>query len=1027
MRLSSDKSLLKAYNKNRWDEFIQDNDPEMLLPEVSIMYRRSATKKLDKFEKTIIPNPNENDCHVKVITKNGKPEAYVWQTTPEKLALGVRWGIIHVESLTSKVISALGQYRITAHEIIAKGMISNSHAIKIALLDSYQDRFEKLQALESLVNQDNTEDEITAALDAYINEMVDLKAGLHNKLKAADFEAIVPKALQRLVDDVDADIQRAQHFKLKTKAGNLRAINRAKGYYSILEFVKDQMTYNLAEMQGLNQDITYSLEKTFALTRGRMNDYILDAQKLINDHEPDFRNGVNAKHHGHFDATHRVIYDFSADGLSPEKERQAMLAVSFIEGWDRVDSTDRLHPVLQSNQQTYPLKTIAATRWRVARDLPSFGRKIGNMLFNMLKNLVTSTQSWKENEPKAYRDADKFQMVSYELNAHSKENLSIWQMLGKGIKRAAIGLKDIGFGVYHAGKSVSHDTFIDLRSDWESSKKAGDFETVIRAADEHINAMHTAEKDNLDRVFHNVINTGENKRFVTLDDLKRKDVGPHLANISIAHQDYHLTASEANDILNSVLRGVTGFSEVFTHDLFAKNPVAGCAFLASYGLAAAAIIAPTYVSFLGSKLIALQNQLGSLLAGSKFSAAISVASLESQLASMALDGVMHGPSGQIGHLASEFTNSTLKLSVMLAVAYTAGRLLADGVNGYRIPGVVGEVLHEEANGNHLNYLILGAKFLIVTKELTEKGEKHKFSKEELAIHEELLASNRDEVNQYKQKIQQYIFVKWLSDNYKKIPKLPFQMRCNIEKHIESQFPVDDALALKKIIRHEEPRSIAFYLIAIPLTYITSLARIFINAGMSFVALCKGSEHPGRPLKNGFVALGRQLSKDTSRLAMFAFSLTRLVSHGFTSLIKMVVVVGMLAVGRLAALINFQPGHATHRVMAKAHVAWRTLGAILYPSRIIKHNVSANPKSVVNKYETSYKKLHAQWQIDRDRAQPSLLLKRGSMDGDSLDIAPLRNERGNHHEPLRDSAFEPVDVFASGNASADQARPEARIY
>jgi hypothetical protein len=1019
MRLSSDKSLLKAYNKNRWDEFIQDNDPEMLLPEVSIMYRRSATKKLDKFEKTIIPNPNENDCHVKVITKNGKPEAYVWQTTPEKLALGVRWGIIHVESLTSKVISALGQYRITAHEIIAKGMISNSHAIKIALLDIYQDRFEKLQVLESLVNQDNTEGEIAAALDAYINEMVDLKAGLHNKLKAANFEEIVPNALQRLADDIDADIQRAQNFKLKTKAGNLRAINRAKGYYSILEFVKDQMTYNLAEMQGLNQDITYSLDKTFALTRGRMNDYILDAQKLINDHEPDFRNGVNAKHHGHFDATQRVIYDFSADGLSPEKERQAMLAVSFIEGWDRVDLSDPLNPVLQSNQHPYPLTPIAATRWRVARDLPSFGRKIGNMLFNMLKNLVTSTQPWKENEPKAYRDADKFQMVSYELNAHSKENLSIWQMLGKGIKRAAIGLKDIGSGVYHAGKSVSHDTFIDLRSDWESSKKADDLKTVIRVADEHIKAMHTAEKDNLERVFNNVINTGENKCFITLDDLKRKDVGPHLANISIAHQDYHLTASEANDILNSVLRGVTGFSEVFTHDLFAKNPVAGCAFLASYGLAAAAIFAPTYVSFLGSKLIALQNQLGSLLAGSKFSAAISVASLESQLASMALDGVMHGPSGQIGHLASQFTNNTLKLSVMLAVAYTAGRLLADGVNGYRIPGVVGEVLHEEANGNHLNYLILGAKFFIVTKELTEKGEKHKFSKEELAIHDELLASNRE--------IQQYIFIKWLSDNYKQIPKLPFQMRCHIEKHIESKFPVDDALALKKLIRHEVPRSIAFYLIAIPLTYISSLARILINAGMSFVALCKGSEHPGRPLKNGFVALGRQLSKDTSRLAMFAFSLTRLVSNGFTSLIKMVVVVGVLAVGRLAALINFQPGHATHRVIAKAHVAWRTLGAILYPSRIIKHNVSANPKSVVNKYETSYKKIHAHWQIDRGRAQPSPLLSCGSIEDGSMDIAPSLNDNDNNNHSLHDSVFEPVDVSRRESASVVQAGAGARIH
>src|SRR5690606_24650136 len=92
--------------------------------------------------------------------------------------------------------------------------------------------------------------------------------------------------------------------------------------------------------------------------------------------------------------------------------------------------------------------------------------------------------------------------------------------------------------------------------------------------------------------------------------------------VHIAHPDYHLAHGESNDILNSLVRGLTEFSEVFT-DLFHKNPVAGTVFLTTYGVAAMTILTPTYVSFLGPKFLAFQKSVGYTLGGSEFGATVS--------------------------------------------------------------------------------------------------------------------------------------------------------------------------------------------------------------------------------------------------------------------------------------------------------------------------------------------------------------------------------------------------------------------
>jgi hypothetical protein len=146
---SSAKELLSRFDKARYKTFILNTDTELVLPEVSYTPGIGASKRNDVYKK-IISHP-QSDQHIKFIYKNDELHTLVWQTRAERLKKGVRWGIIKPQSITGKVISTLGNYRVTGCKRVAKGLISNTQVLKTSLLDLFQDRFEALEDLESLV------------------------------------------------------------------------------------------------------------------------------------------------------------------------------------------------------------------------------------------------------------------------------------------------------------------------------------------------------------------------------------------------------------------------------------------------------------------------------------------------------------------------------------------------------------------------------------------------------------------------------------------------------------------------------------------------------------------------------------------------------------------------------------------------------------------------------------------------------------------------------------------------------------
>lgn len=218
------KEMLKAFNERVLNAWLLDASG-LTAPEAQLLFARPKKTRALTFNKPLfLPSVSllpildretefvktrvcfSKDHGVDFVQREellqGRPYCFTWHTSAEKLKQGVRWGIIPVESLTGKVISALGHYRVIAHERVIKGVISANYRAVLKLLDEYQDGFEKLQKYESLViDTDKKYLELKRTLILDLREMRRSNRRDHHD---SDLEDCIDEAL-RIVADYEPD------------------------------------------------------------------------------------------------------------------------------------------------------------------------------------------------------------------------------------------------------------------------------------------------------------------------------------------------------------------------------------------------------------------------------------------------------------------------------------------------------------------------------------------------------------------------------------------------------------------------------------------------------------------------------------------------------------------------------------------------------------------------------------------------------------------------------------------------------
>jgi hypothetical protein len=938
----SAKKLLAAYNQEHYRAFTLNDEEHLFLIAPSLMPSISATERRDHYEK-LISHPG-NPHHVKFIKKNKERLGFLWQTDRATLKKAVRWGIVKTHSITGKVISTLGNYRVAAHQRVAKGMVSNSQAIKLKLLDLFQDRFEALEDVESLANKINTRAEITQVLQQYIEKLKKITEQLSDYFSKVEQTGFSKETLDTIRQGLQADIERTEaYLALIKKKDDLSMVNSARAKDSVVEFVKQQMIHGLYELQAINQDMTYSRKRRFALTRGELNDFIEDARRTVDDHQADLRNVVTKSHHGLYasaEAGTLVTYDFIDDHLTPARERDVLLAISFIEGWDTLSNEKGQKPTVKNQAgEIEELATITATRWQTHRHFIAFFKSVVFYLLNMIGSVFISTRPWEEETWKK----KSFHLRAAELRKDAKFNEPMWRKPLRFVKHVVYALRDVFYGIRDFGAELTFRMPAAILNDWHSSYKTPDFQTTLRCVSSALQDIDEKEKNRLQELL-------EQCQFQA----------PTLSKPAshLALMEYGLSGGEQNDILTAMVRGLTGFGTFFSHHIYAKDPVGGLLFTAGFAIGAGAIYYPALTSAaFGAAYTNWFTQFSYTMGSSPITAAIAGGGTQAELFAAAWDGVIHGPSGMTMNALYKCGEDPLTVGAYCLAAYGLGYVLANGVGGHPIPWLSEHMMADLGTVPESGYPIIGAKLAVALYEalVVEPHEHHAPVKiGATGLEFEGMPASYDPKIQ--QDVNRVLLISWLALNAKALPKLASKDLFAISQQIKILFNEEDSESLHKLLYPETPRSIAFQLVAIPLAYIPSILRFVFSLGLSTAAWFNGNPHPLEPAKRATMQLVNQAKRDVSRLVVFATQVVYIPYIMLTTFTKMLGHLVTMACGRVMSLFGIDSAHFFHRLFASAHVFFRSVGEYFYPTRVLRSVAVAHPTHTMLAVEDSYVKM-----------------------------------------------------------------------
>jgi len=961
MGADSAKVLLEGSNQQRYRELTLNSDKELSLPRVSSVPWIGASPGRDVYKKEYF---HEGELrHVKFITKNDDPHAFLWQTNPEQLKQGVRWGIIKTHSITGKVISALGQYRIVAHERAAKGMVSNSQAVKLKLVDLFQDRFTALQDLESLVNKNNTHAEYEKALSDYIKKLINIEAQLDDYFSDVTLAGLDEQSITQIKADLEEDRIRADaYLQSLLKEKDLHPFNRSRGKSSVLEFVKQQMNNGLYELQGINQDMTYSRKRDFALTRGELNDFIEDARKEIEDYQSDSRNALRQTHHGIYRANNEnlVSYDFSSDNLTPARERQVLLAISFIEGWDKLEDKKNKTPIISNGKQSEVLDAYVATRWQTHRNVTATIKSVGNYILNIFKGIFVSTYSWEEET----WENEAFHLQAAAMRVHAKPIEPMWKKPVYFFKQVGHALIDIFYGIRDFGAKLVIRMPQEIVNDWAASQAMPLLDETLAKATNEIKEISREEQQ------------------LILEILKQCGDTSFLSEVSkptsrLATVEYELSDIEQNDLFNAIIRGLSGFTNVFTHNIYAKDPVAGFVFSTTYMIGVGMIYMPAFsASIFGGTLVNAFNNMSYAMASSPLGAAIAGGSTLAEVSAVAWDGMVHGPSGVAVNTLYQFGEDPLTFGSYLVAAYALGYFLSNGIAGYQIPWLSKMLQEEFGTDPSTGYLLTGGKFAVIFYEALAAHAKTTYVPPDLMAPghrpEDVSTDNRRTIERFK-------FVFWLSNHAKMLPKLDSKTKFSISRQLDYLFSKEESESLKKLLYPEVRSSIAFQIVSIPLTYIPAVLRFLISPILSFVAWIKNNPYPAEPMRRSGSLLFDKVRKDLTRLVVCGVNINYLFYTLIATVCKMMAYIASMTIGRVAGLFDVKTGHVMHKSFAFIHNFMRNIGEFLYPVRTIKSVNFAHPNDTMIKTESSYEKLLQQMCQQGPHNESAALIKEAQTD------------------------------------------------
>lgn len=779
-----EKRLLKSENLHKINNFSLSNRDKLVIRHHSAWPGRVFSAETTLIQKHIEPFSDNN--HLGFIYETNLPPGYApessdeedseteskfepprpsadsfyWRTSQKHIQDAIDYGIFDPGALTSKVIGALGAYRLVVLErAYDKGTISNKFEQKEMLLRLTQARIRSLEELERLTNAydygsslDSNTHRIIDTFENYIGTLMNLREQVRSDLTVLNLYD--EEAQTKIQNQITADILSAEKFRDELiSAWGKNSLNQkilqntvlsATGPQSVAHFIKLRMIAALRECEEHNQNMTYgedltAKESTKAFSRGQLNNFCADAMRIINEHQPDHHNPTLREHQGHYDEPDKSItINFQHLGKNRQRIRQTLMAITQIEGKDVIAKADKsvdegsAYYIVSGNKK-HKLKTTRFTGWDVQDDKSYIPKRlffwcwnfifvgiIGGLIIDLLPNLWLGLRG---KEPRSFVtgarleftpvcvEETQFIALADKINIPS---VSLGAIVGRAIGNFVFNTAwEIKNGLKSTYRLARLQFFDHLIADYHiGHNPLPDERQLYKQISSDLNNFHAQEKEFLKELEDLHLKAGV-KEFSKIRS--KEIVSRH------AQAPYELNPGEWSDALNSALNGAKFILEAITHEVHAKHPFAALLFNFFYITGGLAILAPQYVSFLGQTFLQISKAIADAASTEPFAGAISASFYEAYLAATVSELITSGrDSGLISALTSlEDQPSSFMIYGTLAVGF--GWFLANVVD---IPGISGGIREELGKIPAITYGAAGAKFGLVLLELfaIEPGE-----------------------------------------------------------------------------------------------------------------------------------------------------------------------------------------------------------------------------------------------------------------------------------------------------------------
>ena len=727
------RELLSHFHHVELDKFKLNNDPSVVLPIPSEpVFKGEPTE--DFYAKTA----DVNYPAVLQVKKNGDPVGIVWHTTADKMEEAIRLGApIPVESITAKVINAIGRYHVTRFKRADEGMTSNTDPLKEALTNHFQSRFKLLQPLELFVNhpippadQKNNVNALKKkfidAIEYYKTQLAAQRDTLQSQFHRTGLDTYSRKSLELIKKNIQMDIDKTNMYLEHVRnTDDLSQFMCASGNDSILEFAKRRMKRGVYRMQTVNQNVTYSVKRRFAATRGELNNCIEDAKFILDAYDPDLCNQVTNQHHGIYGGKEdQVALDCVELNLSSDAELDLLRVIGHVEKYNELDSSDPLNPKLKSNGKVFPLQKIHATSWRISLTPTILFEKLWHMAKNFFMSFLFSTRPY----------------AAVGLLKYAKPYDPFWYKAWKGIKAVWLNIRDVFKSIFNLFyKLFWTELPSHIRNDYYSTDVIRDTngkemtdDAVIKEAEEEIANIKKEEEKTLTTILNEKDSNGK-KTFpnVVWDKEKLEPMR------RLAHVDYHLTPGDQNDILTSVARGVEEFVNVFSQNLYAKHPFEAGVYSATFLFSIAIILSSQLAAQLGA--VGKFTQLvGSATGSSVETAAFGAANVNGPLALGIVNALIDGPKSFLARGLGTVVSDPASAVAYVGAGWLFGYLLANGIGGIDIP-TLSKILREDMGENpDASYMFIALKVYVLVYELLHRHESDPFKGAALEIDKDLV-------------------------------------------------------------------------------------------------------------------------------------------------------------------------------------------------------------------------------------------------------------------------------------------------